>query len=417
MKENRELELKSIITNTFLKTVSAFANYGSGRIIFGIDDNGKVVGIDDLDETCLNLENKINDNIVPKPNFSFIKNNRDRTITLVVKEGLDKPYLYKGKAYKRNDTSTIEVDRLELNRLTLEGMNRYFEELRSNNQDLEFEVLKKELKEKLGIENFSIDLLKTLSLYNDKEGYNNAAALVADRNSFSGIDIARFGKDINEILDRNTFINMSIFSQFHKTIEVFERYYKYEEIQGFERIEKELIPEKAFREVIANAIIHRTWDINSNIRISMFENRIEVVSPGGLPSGITEKEYLNGQISQLRNPILGNVFFRLKYIEMFGTGIRRINEIYRNYSTKPIYEINENSIKITLFTIFNKIFLSKDEKIVFETLKDGNILSNKEISEITGFKKDKNLKLLKSLVEKKYIVTIGNGRGTKYYKN
>ena len=92
MKENRELELKLTITNTFLKTVSAFANYGSGRIIFGIDDNGKIVGIDDLDETCLSLENKINDNIVPKPNFSFIKNNRDKTITLVVKEGLDKPY-------------------------------------------------------------------------------------------------------------------------------------------------------------------------------------------------------------------------------------------------------------------------------------------------------------------------------------
>ena len=206
MKENRELELKLTITNTFLKTVSAFANYGSGRIIFGIDDNGKIVGIDDLDETCLSLENKINDNIVPKPNFSFIKNNRDKTITLVVKEGLDKPYLYKGKAYKRNDTSTVEVDRLELNRLTLEGMNRYFEELRSNDQELKFEVLKKELKEKLAIENFSIDLLKTLNLYDDKEGYNNAAALVADKNSFSGIDIARFGKDINKILDRNTFV-------------------------------------------------------------------------------------------------------------------------------------------------------------------------------------------------------------------
>ena len=221
MKENRELELKLTITNTFLKTVSAFANYGSGRIIFGIDDNGKIVGIDDLDETCLSLENKINDNIVPKPNFSFIKNNRDKTITLVVKEGLDKPYLYKGKAYKRNDTSTVEVDRLELNRLTLEGMNRYFEELRSNDQELKFEVLKKELKEKLAIENFSIDLLKTLNLYDDKEGYNNAAALVADRNSFSGIDIARFGKDINEILDRNTNVNISNNSKNQKTIELF----------------------------------------------------------------------------------------------------------------------------------------------------------------------------------------------------
>lgn len=143
MKENRELELKSIITNTFFKTVSAFANYGSGRIIFGIDDDGKVVGIEDLGETCLNLENKINDNIVPKPNFKFIKNGKNKTITLVIEEGLDKPCLYKGKAYKKNDTSTIEVGRLELNRFTLEGMNQYFEELKSNNQDLKFEALKK----------------------------------------------------------------------------------------------------------------------------------------------------------------------------------------------------------------------------------------------------------------------------------
>ena len=143
MKENRELELKSIITNTFFKTVSAFANYGSGRIIFGMDDDGKVVGIEDLGETCLNLENKINDNIVPKPNFKFIKNGKNKTITPVIEEGLDKPYLYKGKAYKRNDTWTIEVGRLELNRFTLEGMNQYFEELKSNNQDLKFEALKK----------------------------------------------------------------------------------------------------------------------------------------------------------------------------------------------------------------------------------------------------------------------------------
>ena len=143
MKENRELELKSIITNTFFKTVSAFANYGSGRIIFGIDDDGKVVGIEDLGETCLNLENKINDNIVPKPNFKFIKNGKNKTITLVIEEGLDKPYLDKRKADKRNDTSTIEVGRLELNRFTLEGMNQYFEKLKSNNQDLKFEALKK----------------------------------------------------------------------------------------------------------------------------------------------------------------------------------------------------------------------------------------------------------------------------------
>ena len=416
MKESKELELKSTITNTFLKTVSAFSNYNTGKIIFGIDDNGKIIGLENIEELCLDLENKINDNISPKPDFRFIKDTKKNIITLIVEEGFNKPYLYKGKAYKRNDTSTVEVDKVELNRLTLLGLNQYYEELKARKQDLEFKVLKKELEEKLSLKDFSKDILKTLNLYDDKNGYNNAAELFADKNSFSGIDIAKFGKSINEILDRNLFVNISIISQFQKTLEVFNRYYKYEQILGSERIKKELIPEKAFRETIANALIHRTWDVNSNIRISMYEDKIEVSSPGGLPSGISEKEYLNGQIFQLRNPILANIFFRLKYIEMFGTGIRRINESYKNYAVKPAFEIFENSIKITLPIITTKLFLTTDEKIVMDILEKGAILSSSEILKMTEFKKDKLNRLLKKLIQKNYIDVIGNGRGTKYLK-
>jgi len=416
MKESKELELKSTITNTFLKTVSAFSNYNTGKIIFGVDDNGKIIGLENIEELCLDLENKINDNINPKPDFRFIKDTKKNIITLIVEEGFNKPYLYKGKAYKRNDTSTVEVDRIEFNRLTLLGLNQYYEELKAKKQNLKFEVLTKELEEKLSLKNFSKDVLKTLNLYDDKIGYNNAAELFADSNTFSGIDIAKFGKNIDEILDRNLFVNISIISQFQKTLEVFNRYYKYEQILGSERIEKELIPEKAFRETIANALIHRTWDINSNIRISMYENKIEVSSPGGLPSGISEKEYLNGQISQLRNPILANIFFRLKYIEMFGTGIRRINESYKDYAIKPAFEIFENSIKITLPIITTKLFLTTDEKIVMDILEKGAILSSGEILQMTEFKKDKLNRLLKKLIQKNYIDVIGNGRGTKYLK-
>ena len=416
MKESRELELKSTITNTFLKTVSAFSNYNTGKIIFGVDDNGKIIGLENIEELCLDLENKINDNISPKPDFRFIKDNKKNIITLIVEEGLNKPYLYKGKAYKRNDTSTVEVDRIEFNRLTLLGLNQYYEELKARKQDLEFKVLKKELEEKLSLKNFSKDVLKTLNLYDEKNGYNNAAELLADKNTFSGTDIAKFGKNIDEILDRNLFTNISIISQFQNTLEVFNRYYKYEQILGSERIEKELIPEKAFREVIANALIHRTWDVNSNIRISMYEDKIEVSSPGGLPSGISEKEYLNGQISQLRNPILANIFFRLKYIEMFGTGIRRINESYKDYAVKPNFEIFENSIKITLPIITTRLFLTTDEKIVMDILEKGAILSSSEILKMTELKKDKLNRLLKKLIQKNYIDVIGNGRGTRYFK-
>ena len=416
MKESRELELKSTITNTFLKTVSAFSNYNSGKIIFGIDDNGTIIGLENIEELCLDLENKINDNISPKPDFRFIKDTKKNIITLIVEEGLNKPYLYKGKAYKRNDTSTVEVDKVELNRLTLLGLNQYYEELKARKQDLEFKVLKKELEEKLLLKNFSKDVLKTLNLYDDKNGYNNAAELLADKNTFSGVDIAKFGKSIDEILDRNLFVNISIILQYQKTLEAFNRYYKYEQILGSERIEKELIPEKAFREVIANALIHRTWDVNSNIRISMYEDKIEVSSPGGLPSGISEKEYLNGQISQLRNPILANIFFRLKYVEMFGTGIRRINESYKKFAVKPNFEIFENSIKITLPITKTELFLTTDEKIIMDILEKGNILSSSEILEKVEFKKDKLNRILKNLIQKNYIDVIGNGRGTKYLK-
>ena len=416
MKESKELELKSTITNTFLKTVSAFSNYNSGKIIFGVDDTGKIIGLENIEELCLDLENKINDNINPKPDFRFIKDTKKNIITLIVEEGFNKPYLYKGKAYKRNDTSTVEVDRIEFNRLTLLGLNQYYEELKARKQNLKFEVLTKELEEKLSLKNFSKDVLKTLNLYDDKIGYNNAAELFADSNTFSGIDIAKFGKNIDEILDRNLFVNISIISQFQKTLEVFNRYYKYEQILGSERIEKELIPEKAFRETIANALIHRTWDVNSNIRVSMYEDKIEISSPGGLPSGISEKEYLNGQISQLRNPILANIFFRLKYIEMFGTGIRRINESYKDYAIKPAFEIFENSIKITLPIIKTELFLTKDERIIMDILEKGAILSSSEILKMTEFKKDKLNRLLKKLIQKNYIKIIGNGRGTKYLK-
>ena len=416
MKESKELELKSTITNTFLKTVSAFSNYNTGKIIFGVDDNGKIIGLENIEELYLDLENKINDNISPKPDFKFIKDTKKKIITLIVEEGFNKPYLYKGKAYKRNDTSTVEVDKVELNRLTLLGLNQYYEELKARKQDLEFKVLKKELEEKLSLKNFSKDVLKTLNLYDEKNGYNNAAELLADKNTFSGTDIAKFGKNIDEILDRNLFTNISIISQFQNTLEVFNRYYKYEQILGSERIEKELIPEKAFREVIANTLIHRTWDVNSNVRISMYEDKIEVSSPGGLPSGISKKEYLNGQISQLRNPILANIFFRLKYIEMFGTGIRRINESYKNFAVKPVFEIFENSIKITLPIIKTELFLTTDERVIMDILEKGNILSSSEILEKVKFKKDKLNRILKNLIQKNYIDVIGNGRGTKYLK-
>lgn len=416
MKESRQLEFKETISNTFLKTVSAFANYDGGSILFGVNDNGEAVGISDIEQKCLDIENSINDCIKPQPEYSMEVINVGKTISLNVRPGVNKPYMYKGKAYKRNDTSTIEVDQIELKRLILAGENMDYEELPSRDQNLEFSYLEQELISKTGIKNLNIDILKTLNLYSDNDGYNIAAAIVSDKNDLPGIDIAKFGETISIFQKRKTLEHQSIIRSFHEAVEMYKDYYQYEKVEGFERKLFETIPEEAFREALANAIIHRVWDINSHIRVSMFDDRVEIVSVGGLPNAVTVESYLSGDLSVLRNPILANVFHRLNLIEKFGTGIRRIKEAYSDSQTKPSFEVTENIIKVTLPLLSEKMDLTQDELAVYSVLSK-NI--NKPISEIMAspsieFGKSKVTEILKRLANKKLVDIEGTGRGTKY---
>ena len=414
MRETRILEFKETITNTFLKTVSAFSNYDGGEILFGVDDDGNIKGLSDVKQACLDIENKINDSISPQPNYTLEIQNNEQTIKLSVKSGLQKPYLYKSKAYKRNDTATIEVDTLEFSRLVLEGKNIRFEELPCKDQELSFEILQSNLKEKIQIETFNKDTLKTLNLYDDANGFNNAAGLLADKNHFPGIDIVKFGENISIIQKRITFENTSVLGIYEKALSVFRDYYQYEVIQGADRKMVEKIPEAAFREAIANALIHRVWDVDLQIRVSMFDDRIEVVSPGGLPSGITEDEYLSGKLSVLRNRNLANVFYRLGFVEIFGTGITRIKQIYSEASVKPSFEVSENAIQIVLPIYEENANLTEDEKVVYKLLSKNMLKSMSEIAPYISFGKSKTTKLLKDMEQKGVITIEGKGKGTKY---
>ena len=414
MRETRILEFKETITNTFLKTVSAFSNYDGGTVLFGIDDDGNIKGLPDVKQACLDIENKINDSITPQPDYTLEIKNNDQTIKLTVKSGLQKPYLYKSKAYKRNDTATIEVDTLEFSRLVLDGKNIRFEELPCKDQELSFEILHRKLKETVRIENFDKDTLKTLNLYNDGNGFNNAAGLLADKNHFPGIDIVKFGENISIIQKRSTFENVSVLEVYEKAIEVFRDYYQYEVIQGADRKKMERIPEAAFREAIANALIHRVWDVDSQIRVSMFDDRIEIVSPGGLPSGITEEEYLAGKLSVLRNRNLANVFYRLGFVEIFGTGITRIKQLYAEGLIKPDFEVSENAIKIVLPIFEKNADLTEDEIVIYKLLSKTMLKPISEVAPYVPFGKSKTTKLLKEMCQKGVITVEGKGKGTKY---
>ena len=365
-------------------------------------------------KACLDIENKINDSISPQPDYTLEIQNNDQTIKLTVKNGPQKPYLYKSKAYKRNDTATIEVDFLEFSRLVLEGKKIRFEELPCKNQELSFEVLYRKLKESIQIENFNQDTLKTLNLYDNVNGFNNVAGILADKNHFPGIDIVKFGENISIIQKRSTFENISVLDAYEKAIDVFRDYYQYEVIQGADRKKIERIPEAAFREAIANALIHRVWDVDSQIRVSMFDDRIEIVSPGGLPFGITEEEYLSGKLSVLRNRNLANVFYRLGFVEIFGTGITRIKQLYTESLIKPDFEVSENAIKIVLPIFEKNVDLTEDEIVIYKILSKTMLKPISEIAPYVAFGKSKTTKLLKGMCQKGVITIEGTGKGTKY---
>lgn len=413
MRESHNCEFKRELSDSFLKTVSAFSNYDGGEIIFGVADDGSIVGLMDPDKEALSIEHKINDCIEPQPEYR-ITVAKNGIVTLDVKKGSKTPYLYRSKAYKRSGTSTIQVDAIELRRLILEGDNLTFDSLPSSQDSLAFTTLGHWFSEKLQIEAITDDILKTLGLLTVDSKYTNAGSLLADTNNFLGIDLVRFGVDINQILEREIIDNVSVLAMYEKAITVYRRYYHYEEIRGADRVQCERIPETAFREAIANGLVHRTWDVASRIRVAMYDDRIEVSSPGGLPAGVSASDYLYGELSLLRNPLIGNVFFRLGIIEQFGTGVRRIRESYAAFDISPEFNVLENVIRVVLPASDKKRDLTNDEERVVALLSCSRALSNREVASGLGIGKDKALKILKTLNAYNIVEIHGNGRSTRY---
>lgn len=415
MRETRTLEFKQSVTKTFLKTVSAFANYGTGCILFGVDDSGEAIGLDDPVADALRIENMINDSLEPVPRYALEVNEGAKTVSLTVYEGRAKPFLYSKRAYRRADSASVEVDRVELARLILSGQNLTFDELPSGWDDFSFRLLSERLTSHLGLTGFDDNSLRTLGLMSAGGDYTNAAEMLSDQNGLAGIDIVRFGSSINEFLDRKTVAGESVLRQYDAALEMHERYCVYEAVSGAVRKRVERVPREAFREAVANALVHRTWDVPANVTIGIHDDRVVVSSPGGLPDGVSEEEYLGGGISVPRNPVLANVFFRLDYIEQFGTGVARINGAYEDAVAKPRFEVRENSLVVTLpFVEGVSARLSPDEATVLREMSRTLLLSRGDVERRTGFSKDKVVRILNNLALRGLVAKEGAGRSRRY---
>lgn len=413
--ENRYIEYKADVSKSYLKTVVAFSNYHDGLIIFGITDDLKVKGIEDLEKTKLRIENEINDNIKPNVNYFIEANRLNNTITLIVKKGKFTPYYYKNKSYKRNDTSTIEIDKNEEKELILEGMNLNYEDIDSLNQNLTFDELNKELTNKLNINNINNDIYKTLSLINHNNKYNIASYLLSDSNNFNEIDLVIYGKNINEIKYRERFSSLSLITLFKKILEIFDNNYKVEVIKKENRIVEYKIPFIAFREALANSLIHRNYNSSLFNKIEMYEDKIIIVSIGGLLNNLTKQDFINGRISSLRNPIIASIFHRLGYSELLATGIKKINDSYSSSYIKNEYDITSSSVTYILPTL-NSITLSNNELLILNSLISLKEYKRKEIEELTSLSKDIIIRCLNNLIKNGIIIKTGVNKEIRYIK-
>jgi len=266
------------------------------------------------------------------------------------------------------------------------------------------------------ITRFNENTLLTLGL---KKGdkYTNAGRFLADENDFNfGIDIVKFGKNQSEIIRRERLTNQSLLKQYDKGMALFEEYYHdYEEVTGAYRVSRVRLPQEAFRESLANSIVHRDYSIKANIQIEFWDNHICVTSPGGLTDGMAEETYLNGGLSVPRNETIANIFYRLNIIETFGTGINRIIESYSEYRQKPTFVIEGNVIRTVLPIIdySKKSLFSEREQIVWNSLKKGT-KTRKELQERLGTGDSVTKELLNELVKQGKIERIGKGPSTKY---
>lgn len=322
-----------------------------------------------------------------------------------------------GIIWLRNDTSTIPINQLGLKYLALKGSNLTFDKLKISNKDLNFSIFEKYFKKvKKSINKINKSILITLDLF-DGENYNNAAELISDNNSIetSSIDLVRFGNDNSSFVERKTIEKTSIINQFDEAIKFLDKNYpEIEVVEGVTRIKKYSIPKEAYREAVANAIVHRDYLQKGKIQISMYDNRIEILSPGGLPEGMTEELYQNDQISIPRNPLIANIFFMLKFIEKFGTGVARINKSYLKSQLKPKYVILDNYIKIILP---NMLFNDKDmlpEKRIINLLEIKVEISRIDVENYLNVNKTSAIKIINEMLKKDIIKTIGEGKNTLY---
>ncbi|MBR1695580.1 MAG: putative DNA binding domain-containing protein, partial [Selenomonas sp.] len=355
MIENSNTEFKREYTDSIRKAVVAFANTDGGCIYVGIEDDGTVVGVADVDDVQKRVISLCRDGIQPDV-MMFLS--CDRTviedkdvIRLQVQRGTDCPYYLKGKGirpegvYVRRGPVSLPAAESQIRKMIREAGDFHYEQERSLEQDLTFKQTERFLQE-AGVL-FGEAERRTLRIVSKDGLYTNLGLLLSDQCQHT-VKVAIFsGKKQVVFRDRREFSG-SLLLQVNQVIEYLDFHNAlHSEIRGMKCLDSRDYPVESLREAMFNAFVHRDYGFSGSILVSIYEDKIEILSLGGLAEGVTYNDMMLG-VSIPRNPKLAEIFYRLHYIEAFGTGVRRILTDYAECEEKPQFLVSDNAVKVIL---------------------------------------------------------------------
>ena len=427
--ESEVVELKAEVVGDICKEVIAFANTKGGTLYIGVSNDGNVLGVKNADQVILQLNNMIRDSIKPDVTMFVGYENQhvgDKDIIAVtIQKGTDRPYYLGSKGlkpsgvYVRNGTSSDPATDTAIRRMIKETDGDSFESMRSLEQNLSFEAAEKQF-EKQNIP-FDAAKMQTLGMISADGIYSNVALLLSDQCP-STIKAATFsGEDKGTFQDRREF-DGSLFQQMEELYSYLDmRNQTKATFDGLYRIDTRDYPEDALREALLNSLVHRDYSFRASTLVSVYADRIEFVSVGGLPSGIALDDIMLG-LSVCRNPKLAAIFYRLQLIEAYGTGMPKIMRAYTESELKPKIEVSSNAFKITLpnrnaganhtETLIGTV--KGDEKRILDFIGSHGHIVRRDVDQLLDVSQATANRILKHMVAKGLIYQDGNGRKTKY---
>ena len=402
---DKKLKLEIKKPKSWCKSVSAFANTYGGSLIFGISDDNQIIGLENPDKDAEIISEMIKSRLDPIPEFKIrFQKEEDKVLLIVdILKGEETPYYYSGdgvlEAYVRIGNESVKASSTELKRLVLHGRNTTFDSQNSmyKVEDYAFSKLRERYKKWTG-QSFNDKDLISFGLAT-KDGYlTNAGALIVDESpihysrvfctrwngltksggTMDALDDAEYSGSLISLIENGEgFIKRNAKMMWRKTANSREELPEY--------------VERSYHEALVNAIAHRDYLVNgSEVHIDIYDDRMEIYSPGGMPDGSVIQDRDPTTVpSTRRNPVIADVFNRLGYMERKGSGFAKILDNYAfqiNYTEekKPYFRSDRYQFTVIMPNLNYNGTQDDVYTLILEMIKRNNKISAKQLAEKLG---------------------------------